>query len=67
MPRHVEGHGRRLLGGYQVGIVGYGKGDNIVNNKVSGIGYNQSHAPIADSFYAQFDIDQPNAHFHNNS
>ena len=28
--------------GYQAGIVGYGKGDNIVNNKISGIGYDST-------------------------
>jgi Right handed beta helix region len=52
-------------GGYQAGIVGYGKGDNIVKNKISGLGYDPLGAPVG-SFFDKFDIDQPNAHFHNN-
>ena len=40
--RNVSGN---VTGGYQAGIVGYGKGDNIVNNKISGRGYEQGNAP----------------------
>ena len=62
---NVSGNGSP--NGYQVGIVGYGNGDSIVNNKISGIGYKQGSAPTTDSFYAKFDIDSANVRYHNNS
>ena len=60
---NVSGNG--YPNGYQAGIVGYGKGDNIVNNKISGIGYDQSQAP-AGSLYYTLDVDGANAHVHKN-
>jgi parallel beta-helix repeat protein len=61
---NVSGNGSP--NGYQAGIVDYGNRDNIVNNKISGNGYNQTHAPTTGSFYGQFDVDEQNAHFNNN-
>ena len=45
----------------------YGNKDNIVNNKVSGIGYAQINAPTAGSIYAMFDLlGSTKPHFNNN-
>ena len=42
--------------GYQAGIVDFGNSDNIVNNKISGLGYLQLNAPTAGSIYTQIDL-----------
>ncbi len=51
-------------GGYQAGIVDYGNKDNIVNNKISGIGYNTNRAG---SVFTQLDLaGSTKPHFNNN-
>jgi hypothetical protein len=60
---NVSGNGSPS--GYQVGLVDYGLGDNVVNNKISGIGYDKTKAPTG-SVYDQTDIDGTNAHVNNN-
>lgn len=60
-PTNVSGNG---LGGYQAGISDLGNKDNIVNNKISGTGYN---TPSTDgSVYTQLDITGTKQHFNNN-
>jgi hypothetical protein len=60
-PTNVSGNG---LGGYQAGISDLGNTDNIVNNKISGTGYN---TPSTDgSVYTQLDITGTKQHFNNN-
>ena len=46
---NVSGNG---TGGYQAGISDLGNKDNIVNNKISGIGYNMT---LPGSVYTQID------------
>ena len=50
---NVSGNG--YPNGYQVGVVDYGNKDSIVNNTISGNGYNQVYAPTTGSFYGRID------------
>ena len=50
---NVSGNGSP--NGYQAGISDLGNHDNIVNNKISGNGYDQSFAPTAGSLYTKID------------
>ena len=53
-------------GGYQAGIVDYGKGDNIVNNKISGTGYDTANAPTELVLRPVRHRRSTKAHFNNN-
>lgn len=62
---NVSGNG--YPNGYQAGITEFGNHDNIVNNDISGDGYDQAFAPTAGSTYTQIDTTgSMDAHVNNN-
>ncbi len=62
---NVSGNGSP--NGYQAGIYDLGNKDNIVNNKISGNGYDKNFQPTALSTYIQLDVSSSSTKVHVNN